>query len=313
MIQVTEGQSPLILCLPHSGTEIPAAVYKRLNATGRLQADIAWRLERVFDFAQDLDATVIGSTVSRLVIDLDKDPETPASAAFDPAKALCPATTLDGKRIYQDREEPGPTEIEQRMLLFFLPFHQALRRQIGRLQRLHRDVVVVDCQSMRSHIKGVTDKGDGLPLVNIGSAGGQACDPDLRNLLTGSFKGVEGYSVSVDAFAKGGFITRSFGRPQAGVHALTLLLAQSAYLRHESPPFEPDKQKLQNLQAVLQDAVSRLIDWTGVSDLHVLSGEAPQPPASALDVTDREEDSDDNVRESDDPDSEGAELPQVAE
>jgi len=263
MILVEEGQSPLILCLPHSGTEIPNAVEKRLNATGRLQADLAWRLERVFDFHEELDATVLRSSISRYVIDLDKDPDTPVSAARDPAQALCPATTLDGKRIYQDGEEPGPTEIEQRLLLFYAPFHKALRQQVDRLFRQHRQVIIVDCQSMRSHIKGVTDKG--LPLVSIGTNDGASCDPDLRNTLVGSFRGQQGYTVGVDEQTHGGFVTRSFGKPDRGLHAMTLLLAQRAYLRHESPPFEPDKTRITRLRAVLADSMSRLIDWTGAA------------------------------------------------
>ncbi|WP_269584581.1 N-formylglutamate amidohydrolase [Roseibium sp. Sym1] len=263
MILVEEGQSPLILCLPHSGTEIPNAVEKRLNATGRLQADLAWRLERVFDFHEDLDATVLRSSISRYVIDLDRDPETPVSDAGDPAKALCPVTTLDGKRIYQEGEEPGPTEVEQRSLLFHAPFHKALRRQIDRLLRSHRKVIIVDCQSMRSHIKGVTDKG--LPLVSVGTNGGTSCDPDLRNLLVGSFKGEQGYSVSVDEQTLGGYITKNFGRPDRGIHTVTLLLAQRSYLRHESPPFEPDKTRITRLRSVLTESMSRLVDWTGVT------------------------------------------------
>ena len=272
MILVEEGQTPLILCLPHSGTDLPNAVEKRFNATGRLQADLAWRLERVFDFHRELDATVLRSSISRYVIDLDRDPETPAGDAMDPTKALCPATTLDGKRIYQEGEEPGPTEIEQRMLLFYTPFHTALRRQVDRLMRQHRKVIILDCQSMRSHIKGVTDTG--LPLVSIGSQGGTSCDPDLRNTLVGSFKGQQGYTVSVDEQTRGGFIAKSFGRPDRGVNVITLLLAQRCYLRHESPPFEPDKTRLTRLRTVLMEAMTRVVDWTGTS------GAAPAAPSA---------------------------------
>ncbi|POF33739.1 N-formylglutamate amidohydrolase [Roseibium marinum] len=261
MILVEEGQSPLILCLPHSGTEIPNAVLNRLNATGRLQTDLSWRLERVFGFHKDLDATLLRSSISRYVIDVDKDPQTPVSAARDPAVALCPVTTLDGKRIYQPGEEPGPTEIEQRSLLFCMPFHRALRKQIDRLLRKHRKIVIINCQSMRSHIKGVTDTG--LPLISIGSAHGTSCDPDLRNQLVGTFRGLEDYSVGVDGFAGGGFIERSYGRPDRGIHVVTLLLAQRAYLRHESPPFEPDKTRIARLSAVLAETMSGVVDWTG--------------------------------------------------
>lgn len=263
MIFVEVGQSPLILCLPHAGTEVPNAVEKRLNATGRLQADLSWRLERVFDFHEELDATVVRSSISRYVIDLDRNPKTSHRESMNPARALCPATTLDGKRIYQEGEEPGPTESEQRTLLFFAPFHKALRRQIDRLLRIHRKIIVLDCQSMRSNIKGVSE--NGLPLVSIGTNGGTSCDPDLRHLLVGSFRGQEGFTVSVDEQTRGGFITSTFGHPDRGLHVVTLLLAQRSYLRHESPPFEPDKARTARLRAVLQDAMSRILDWTAMT------------------------------------------------
>ena len=262
MILVEEGQSPLILCLPHSGTDAPKAVANRFNATGRLQADLAWRLERVFGIRADLDLTVVSSSISRFVIDVDKDPATPLEVAMDPAITLCPLTTLDGKHIYQDGEQPGPTEIEQRILLFHAPFHKALRRQIDRLLRKHRNVVLIDCQSMRSQIKGIT--GGELPIVSIGSSNGTSCDSDLRNLLVGSFSGVKGFTVGVDEQTSGGFIVNSYGRPERGLHCLTLLLAQRAYLRHESPPFEPDKAKVARLQTVLADGLSRIVDWAAI-------------------------------------------------
>ncbi|MET1412976.1 N-formylglutamate amidohydrolase [Roseibium sp. HPY-6] len=278
MILVDEGQSPIILCLPHSGTDVPNAVSGRLNATGRLQADLAWRLERVFGFHADLDLTVLRSSVSRYVIDPDVDPALQPGADAD-KPALCPETTLDGKRIYQDGEEPGPTEIEQRVLLFHTPFHNELRKQIDRLMRRHRHIVLLDCQSMRSQIKGVTDKG--LSVFNIGSAGGLSCDADLRNLFVGSFSGLEGLTVGVDEQTTGGYIVQSYGKPDHGIHSLTLLLAQRSYLRHESPPFEPDRTRVSRLQSVLADSFSRIIDWLGSQDrAHAATANesAPAPP-----------------------------------
>jgi len=287
MIVVDEGSSPLVLCLPHCGTDAPPAVGKRFNATGRLQTDLSWRLDDVMRFGADLGATLIRSTVSRYVIDLDRDPETPRSVAEDPKRALCPVTTLDGKRIYQDGEDPGDTEIEQRILLFSNPFFRAVRQQVDRLLRLHNKVILIDCQSMRSHIKGVTDKG--LPVVSIGSADGTSCDPDLRNLLVGSFKSQEGYTVGVDDHVKGGYLTRTFGRPEQGLHAMTLLIAQRAYLRHESPPFEPDKSRVLRLRALMEDSFSRVIDWANMDGSAVpVTGSGVSEPADLPNGADSE-------------------------
>ncbi|WP_306142702.1 N-formylglutamate amidohydrolase [Roseibium sp. MMSF_3412] len=293
MILVEEGQSPLILCLPNSGTDVPKPVSARFNATGRLQADLSWRLERLFGFSADLGLTVLRSSISRYVIDVDKDPATPLAAAFDPLAALCPATTLDGKNIYQDGEEPGPTEIEQRVLLFHAPFHKALRQQVDRLMRKHGTVVLVDCQSMRSHIKGVT--AEELPELSIGTADGAACDADLRNLFVGMLSGLKGLDLGVDAQTRGGFIVEAFGRPERGVHGLTLLIAQRAYLRHESPPFEPDKGKATRLQEVLSDCFSSLTDWAEEAGRDRKRKSVEDPPVQAA----REEASPPSIPEED--------------
>lgn len=263
MILVNEGQSPILLCLPHTGTDVPPAIAGRLNATGRLQTDLSWRLEDVFDLGLQADATVIRSTISRQVIDLDQNAEAAEGGGTGvTGAALCPIKTLDGKNLYKAGEEPGQTEIEQRVLLFHTPFHKAVRQQIARLKQRHNKVVVLECQSMRSNIRGVTDKG--LPLLSVGSRQGAACAESLRHLVTGFFNAQNGYSVGVDEQIVGGYISETYGQPDLGTHVISLLFAQRGYLRHESPPFEPDKTRVRRLRTLLQDCVSRVIEWAEV-------------------------------------------------
>jgi len=258
MIRVEKGNGPLILCLPHAGSDIPPAIAPRLSATGRLQTDVSWRLEKVLDLSAELDATIIRSTISPYVVDPDQDP-----SGFRDTRTvdgvLCPLETLDGKPIYKHDEHPGPAEIEQRLLLFHSPFHDALCREIERLSRLHEKLVLLDCRSIRSRIKGFCDRG--LPIISLGTADGTSCDPELKSLLSGTLAEMSGYSVGVDDVFHGGFLTRSYGRPGAGLHAMTLVVAQRAYLRHESPPFEPDKLRVGRLRATLRDAFLRVGEW----------------------------------------------------
>ncbi|MEP0231940.1 N-formylglutamate amidohydrolase [Roseibium sp.] len=260
MIIVEKGESPLILCLPHTGVDVPPAVEKRFSATGRLQADISWRLEQVLDIARELDATIIRSTISRYVIDVDRPADQMADSDISPRDSLCPLSTLDLKRIYLADEEPGPIETEQRKHLFYQPFHQALEEQIGRLRRLHDEVVLFDCQSMRSRIRGFVE-GE-LPVINIGTANGQSCSEGLKSTFVGSFTGLSGFSVAVDEVLGSSYITEKYGSPADGLQCFTLVIAQRVYLRHESPPFEPDKARIARLKTALIDGFSRAIDWT---------------------------------------------------
>lgn len=286
MILVEKGSSPLIICLPHSGVDIPPAVEARLSATGRIQADISWRLDKVLDVAAELDATIIKSSVSRYVIDVDRDAAEEHAGEYErgPHERLCPTATLDLKNIYKPDEEPGPVEIEQRRMLFYDPFHRALGQEISRLRKLHDQVILVDCQSVRSRIRGYLETE--AAVFNIATDHGRSCSQDLKSLFVGSFSGLSGYSVAVDDFFKGGHIIRSYGQPDRGVQALSLVLAQRVYLRHESPPFEPDKARIARLRSALIGGLSRTIDWAAghgasrsreaVQDLDVVTqGEDP--------------------------------------
>lgn len=258
MIVLEKGNGPLILCLPSSGTQIPPAIGKHLSATGRLQTDISWHLDRLLDLAVELDATVIRSTISRYVIDVDQFPWQAGAAESQHLSELCPTTTYDQKRLYQQDQEPGPVEIEQRRMLFYDPFHSAVRQEIDRLRRMHETVLMFDCKSIRSKIKGYMDTE--LPVINLGSANGQACHPDLCQLMEGFFRNAS-MSVSLDDFFSKGYITDTYGNPKLGVNVLKLVIAQRCYVRHETPPFELERLGFKRLKTTLGAAFASAIRW----------------------------------------------------
>ncbi|MBD8891930.1 N-formylglutamate amidohydrolase [Roseibium litorale] len=259
MIIVEKGESPLILCLPHAGADLPPAIDKRLSATGRLQTDISWRLEQVFDFAADLDATTLRSTISRYVIDVDKDPNSPDPSPQVPGDGLCPVSTLDMKRIYKPGEEPGPIEIEQRGYLFHQPFHQELIQEIARVRSIHGYCVLFDCKSIRSKIAGRAE--DSVPVISATTADGQAGLPGLQSAFLGAFEGLSGFSIGADSPLADGYILRAYGAPERGIHALGVSIAQRSYLRHESTPYEPDRARISRMKMVLTDAFTQSLDW----------------------------------------------------
>jgi formiminoglutamase len=50
---------------------------------------------------------------------------------------------------------------------------------------------------------------------------------------------------------KGGWTTRHYGRPEDGVHAIQMELAQSTHLASEAPPFDLSHDKATRLRPVL--------------------------------------------------------------
>ena len=69
-----------------------------------------------------------------------------------------------------------------------------------------------------------------------------------------------GFTHVVNGRFKGGWITRHYGRPYDGVHALQLEMAQRCYM-DEGPPYVWDAQRAEPLGSVLRRLVGALAGW----------------------------------------------------
>lgn len=234
---VEERDAPLILSFPHTGTDLPGDHETRFRSPWLARRDADWHVEALYAFAADLGATFVRTTVSRSVIDPNRNP---SGASLYPGQAttgLCPTETFDGEPLYRDGEEPGADEIAARRATYFEPYHVALRAQIARLRAIHPKVVVYDCHSIRSVIPRLFD--GPLPQFNIGTNDGAACDPALTAAIEAPCA-ASGLGHVVDGRFKGGWITRSSGRPETGVHAIQMELAMRGYLREPATIDETD-------------------------------------------------------------------------
>ena len=110
-IEITRGDSPLVLGLPHSGTDMPDDCLSRLNETGRALADTDWHIDRLYTGLMS-DVTSMRTRVHRYVIDVNHDP---SGASLYPGRNttdLCPLTDFDGQPIYLPGQEPEADEME---------------------------------------------------------------------------------------------------------------------------------------------------------------------------------------------------------
>ncbi len=69
------GTRPLLISMPHVGTHVPPPLAARLSEEARRVPDTDWHLERLYDFADALGASVLVATHSRYVIDLNRPPD----------------------------------------------------------------------------------------------------------------------------------------------------------------------------------------------------------------------------------------------
>ncbi|MEE1611094.1 N-formylglutamate deformylase [Microvirga sp. CF3016] len=232
-LSVIRGEAPLVVSLPHTGTDIPSDYEHGLVSPWLARKDADWWIERLYDFAADLGATVIRTTISRTVIDVNRDPSGVSLYPGQATTELCPTTTFDGEPLYAPGTEPNAEEIAERRTRFFDPYHATLRAEIERLRARHDNVVIYDCHSIRSVIPRLFD--GTLPHFNIGTNGGTTCAPVLTDAIEAICAG-SGFSHVVNGRFKGGYITRSLGRPEAGVHAVQMELACRGYMREPLGP-----------------------------------------------------------------------------
>lgn len=252
---VTAGQGPLLLAQPHGGVDIPEAIYARLNPRGQARADTDWHISQLYS---DLmaDASSVSTPIHRYVIDANRDPADESLYPGQNTTSLCPTTTFDGEDIYLDGEAPSADEIHQRQRDYHQPYHDALREQLERIQQRHGYAILYDCHSIRSLLPYLFD--GRLPDFNLGSNSGASCDPAVEAAVYAVCASAPGYSAVVNGRFKGGWTTRHYGRPETGVHAIQMELAQYRYMQ-EQAPWQYDKDKADQLRVILKSVLENLV------------------------------------------------------
>lgn len=230
---IRRGKAPLILSMPHVGTAIPEEIEAKLVSPWLARKDADWWIDQLYDFASELDATIVRAHWSRTVIDLNRDP---SGASLYPGQAttgLCPVETFDGEPLYRSGQEPDAKEIESRKEAYYKPYHEALLDEISRLHKADKRVVLYDCHSIRSAIPRLF--ADKLPVFNLGTNSGASADPQLVDRVAEVISS-SGRSHVVNGRFKGGYITRHYGEPEKGVHALQMELACRGYIPESLGP-----------------------------------------------------------------------------
>lgn len=232
-LTVEQRDAPLVVSFPHTGTTIPADMEARCVSPWLARKDADWWIDHLYAFVREMGATVIHTAISRTVIDVNRAPTGASLYPGQNTTELVPTTTFDGEPLWQRGAEPDAAEIERRKLQYFVPYHDALAQEIARLRATHSTVVLYDCHSIRSVIPRLFP-GE-LPVMNIGTNNGAACDIDLAEPIA-AIASASRFSAVVNGRFKGGQITRASGNPSQGVHAVQMELACRGYMREPIGP-----------------------------------------------------------------------------
>jgi N-formylglutamate deformylase len=250
------GHRPLLLSLPHVGSVLPEALQARLVPRALQVEDTDWHLERLYGFAQALGVSVLVPRHSRYVVDLNRPSENTPMYPGVNNTALCPTTFFTGEALYQPGQEPDAAEVAQRVERYWRPYHAALQTELQRLRAAHGQVVLFDGHSIKGELPWLFD--GALPDLNLGTASGAACAPALRQALADVLAAQTSYSVAVDGRFKGGHITRCYGQPAEGVHAVQMEMTWRCYM-DEAPPYGYRDDLAVQVQPVLQRLMEAML------------------------------------------------------
>ena len=249
-----QGTRPLLISMPHVGTHLPPALAARFTAEARHVPDTDWHLERLYDFAaEELGASVLVATHSRYVIDLNRPPDDQNLYPGQDTTGLCPVDTFDKTPLYATGDVPGEAEIADRREVIWQPYHRQLQAELDRLKAAHGTALLWDAHSIRSVLPRFFE--GKLTDLNLGTADGASCDPVLAEQLLAIAQQATGYTAVLNGRFKGGYITRQYGKPAAGVHAVQLEMTQCSYMQ-EQLPFD----YLPDIAAGVQPQVRRMLD-----------------------------------------------------
>lgn len=242
------GTAPLLVSLPHDGSALPEGLAERLTDSARRVPDTDWHVSRLYDFARELGASVLVPYYSRYVVDLNRPPDDTSLYPGQNTTGLCPVTQFSGEPVYRPGREPDAAEIAARVERYWRPYHATLQAELERLRAEHGRVVLWEGHSIRGRLPYLFE-GE-LPDLNLGTAGGASCSPALQRRLEQVLAAQGRYSHVANGRFKGGYITRHYGRPDAGVEAVQLELAQRTYMDEDSFRYLPERAC--HLQAVLR-------------------------------------------------------------
>ncbi|MEJ1978808.1 MAG: N-formylglutamate amidohydrolase [Acetobacteraceae bacterium] len=233
---------PLVVASPHSGRlYAPAFLEAARLAPLDLRRSEDSFVEELFSAATACGAPLLHAQFPRAYCDPNREAWELDPAMFaDPLPAWVNTTSprvgaglgtiakvvTSGETIYRGKLRFA--EAQDRVRACWQPYHDALAALIAATRQQFGCCLLVDCHSMPA--AGGRFAG---PDFVLGDVHGTACTPRITGLVEKVLSGF-GYQVRRNDPYAGGYITRHYGRPREGVHALQIEVARRLYMDEAS-------------------------------------------------------------------------------
>lgn len=251
LFTLERGEAPLLISIPHLGTQIPDDLRDRYTDVALTVADTDWHLDRLYAFARELGATMLGARMSRYVIDLNRPSNDESLYPGQTTTGLCPTETFRGEPVYRAGCGPDAAEKARRVQTYWQPYHDTLTAELARLRERHANVLLWEAHSIASVLPRLFE--GKLPDLNLGTQDGRTAVTAVQQAAIDAAS-ESGFTWVANGRFKGGFITRQFGAPQQGIHAVQLEMCQSTYM-YEDAPFDYAPERAAQVQPILRKMV----------------------------------------------------------
>jgi N-formylglutamate deformylase len=253
-----QGSLPLLISIPHLGTQIPADIAATMTPAAQRTDDCDWHLDRLYAFARRMGASILAPTYARYVIDLNRPPDGANLYPGQDTTGLLPVDTFDKEPLYLDGHLPDDAETARRRDAYWKPYHEALQGELAALKAKHGKVLLWEAHSIRSHVPRFFE--GRLPDFNFGTSNGASAVAGLAEDMAAIVERYDGgYTAVANGRFKGGYITREYGRPSQGVHALQLELSQITYME-EHMPYAYDETSAAKVEPLLEALVVKALE-----------------------------------------------------
>lgn len=253
----TAPKIPIIISVPHAGTFIPEDIKSKMNPelSDKLD-DTDWFIDKLYGFAPELGITIIKANHSRWVVDLNRNPEN--LPLYNDGRVITDVVTVtdfNGNQIYKNDYIPDYQEVARRVELFHKPYHEKLDELLQQTKAEFGRVLLFDAHSIRKSVPGI--RSEDFPDLILGDNDETSANPELIKVTIDSLQN-KGYEFSHNHPFKGGYITRSFGKPAENIHALQLEMCKTNYM--DSSEMTYDETNAERIKVVLKETLINLIE-----------------------------------------------------
>ena len=254
-----EGDSPLLISVPHDGRLIPEEQRARMTEEGLAIPDTDWHVAQLYGFAAEIGASLLVARYSRYVVDLNRPPDDGSLYEGQVATGLCPRYTFAGEPLYRGDAPLDAQEVAGRTERYWRPYHERLAQSLDEIRSRHGCACLWDAHSIPSRVPRLFD-GE-LPVLNLGNYDGRSCDAAIARQLQ-EIASASSYSSVLNGRFKGGYVTRHYGNPSNGVQAMQLELAQRAYMDEATGGF--DAERADRLRETLEKLLAAFVRGVAV-------------------------------------------------